>query len=146
MREYWVKIAPANGQTNGFLRNDVAPKIGARTPVLYLGDWDFSGGHIEANTRDILERVAGRELDWERLALTEAQVRDPDLNLTVIDQYDRRTKTTHPSVETEALSQSRIVGIVRNRLEALLSQPLATVQVREAAERERLSRLLRRAP
>jgi hypothetical protein len=145
MREYRVKIAPTNGQTNGFLRNDVAPKIAARTPVLYLGDWDFSGGHIEANTRDILEQVAGRALDWERLALTEAQVRDPNLNLTVIDKYDRRTKTTHPSVETEALSQSRIVGIVRNRLEAFLPGPLATVHEREEAERERLRRLLRRA-
>jgi hypothetical protein len=145
MREYRVKVAPTNGQTNGFLRNDVAPKIAARTPVLYLGDWDFSGGHIEANTRDILEQVAGRAFEWERLALTEAQVRDPNLNLTVIDKYDRRTKTTHPSVETEALSQSRIVGIVRNRLEALLPGPLTTVHEREEAERERLRRLLRRA-
>ena len=108
MREYRVMIAPTNGQTNGFLRNDVAPLITVKTPVLYLGDWDFSGGHIEANTRRVLERDRGRVLNWERLALTENQVNDPDLNLTVIDKYDRRTKTTHPSVETEALSQRRI--------------------------------------
>ena len=145
MREYRVKIAPTNGQSNGFLRNDVAPTISASTAVLYLGDWDFSGGHIEANTRRVLERVCGRDLDWERLALTEAQVRDPVLNLAVIDKYDRRTKTTHPSVETEALSQRVIVDIVRNRLEALLPRPLASVQVREEAERERLRGLLRRA-
>jgi hypothetical protein len=145
MREYRVKIAPTNGQTNGFLRNDVAPKIRAATPVLYLGDWDFSGGHIEANTRRVLEQVCGRDLDWERLALTEAQVRDPVLNLAVIDKYDRRTKTTHPSVETEALSQQVIVDIVRNRLEALLPRSLASVQEREDAERERLRRWLRRA-
>ena len=55
MREYRVKIAPTNGQTNGFLRNDVAAKITAETRVLYLGDWDFSGGHIEANTRPRLD-------------------------------------------------------------------------------------------
>ena len=145
MREYRVKIAPTNGQTNGFLRNDVAKVITAETPVLYLGDWDFSGGHIEANTRRVLERVCGHDLDWERLALTEAQVRDPVLNLAVIDKYDRRTKTTHPSVETEALSQQVIVQIVRDRLAALLPEPLAFVQEREEAERERLRRLLRRA-
>jgi hypothetical protein len=145
MREYRVKIAPTNGQTNGFLRNDVAPTISTSTPVLYLGDWDFSGGHIEANTRRVLEWVCGHDLDWERLALTEAQVRDPVLNLAVIDKHDRRTKTTHPSVETEALSQRVIVDIVRNCLEALLPRPLASVQEREEVERERLRRLLRRA-
>jgi hypothetical protein len=145
MREYRVKIAPTNGQTNGFLRNDVAPTINTSTPVLYLGDWDFSGGHIEANARRVLEQVCGRDLDWERLALTEGQVRDPVLNLAVIDKYDRRTNTTHPSVETEALSQQVIVDIVRNRLEALLPRSLASVQEREDAERERLRRLLRRA-
>ena len=117
--------------------------ITAKTPVLYLGDWDFSGGHIEANTRRVLERVCGHDLDWERLALSEAQVHDPVL--AVIDKYNRRTKTTHPSVETEALSQQVIVQIVRDRLTALLPEPLAFVQEREEAERVRLRRLLRRA-
>ena len=145
MREYRVMIAPTNGQTNGFLRNDVARLITIKTPVLYLGDWDFSGGQIEANTRRVLEQVCGRVLDWERLALTETQVRDPRLNLTIIDKYDRRTKTTHPSVETEALSQQVIVQIVRDHLTALLPEPLATAHEREEAERERLRRLLRRA-
>ena len=144
MREYRVMIAPTNGQTNGFLRNDVAPLITVKTPVLYLGDWDFSGGHIEANTRRVLERDRGRVLNWERLALTENQVNDPDLNLTVIDKYDRRTKTTHPSVETEALSQQQIVSIVRDRLDALLPEPLETIHDREEAERAQLRRLLRR--
>jgi hypothetical protein len=31
MREYRVMVAPTNGQTNGFLRNDVAPLIGVET-------------------------------------------------------------------------------------------------------------------
>ena len=89
--------------------------------------------------------MCGHDLNWERLALTEAQVRDPVLNLAVIDKYDRRTKTTHPSVEIEALSQQVIVQIVRDRLTALLPEPLTFVQEREGAERERLRRLLRRA-
>jgi hypothetical protein len=146
MREYRVMIAPTNGQTNGFLRNDVAPLIGVRTRVLYLGDWDFSGGHIEANTRSVLERAIGRDLVWERLALTEAQVNDRTLNLTVIDKFDRRTRTTHPSVETEALSQQRIVSIVRTRLDMLLPEPLEDVHEREEAERGRLRELLEGAP
>jgi hypothetical protein len=139
-----VKIASTDGQTNGFLRNKLAPLITIETGVLYLGDWDFSGGHIEANTRRGLEREVDRVLDWERLALTEEQVNDPDLNLTVIDKYDRRTKTTHPSVETEALSQQVIVDIVRRKLDQLLTEPLADVAVREVAEREALRRILKR--
>jgi hypothetical protein len=99
----------------------------------------------QAVTRRVLEREVARTLDWERLALTEAQVLNPDLNLTIIDKYDRRTRTTHPSVETEALSQQVIVQIVRDRLTALLPGPLASVQEREEAERVRLRRLLRRA-
>jgi hypothetical protein len=143
MREFRVKIAPTNGQTNGFLRNDVAPEISVATSVLYLGDWDYSGGKIEANTRRVLERTIGRDLVWDRLALTREQV--DRYELTIIDKYDRRTKTTHPSVETEALSQSVIVQTVRDRLTALLPEPLAAVHEREEAERERLRRLLRRA-
>ena len=42
--------------------------------VGYLGDYDLSGGHIEANTRKVLEEAIGGELDWERLALTREQV------------------------------------------------------------------------
>ena len=60
---------------------------------------------LGCNTRADLAEVDRIFRDWKRLALTETQVRDPVLNLTVIDKYDRRTRTTHPSVETEALSQ-----------------------------------------
>ena len=133
-------IASTNGQANDFLRNKVAPMIAVNTPVLYLGDYDFSGGHIEANTRRVLERECGRVLDWERLALTREQV--DRYELAVIQ---KREAQMHNSVETEALSQSVIVQIVRDRLDALLPEPLEDVQEREEAERERLRRILRRA-
>jgi hypothetical protein len=41
--------------------------------VLYFGDLDLSGGHIEENTREVLEKYA--PLDWTRLAITDVQVR-----------------------------------------------------------------------
>jgi hypothetical protein len=142
-RSYAVMIAPTNGQCAGFLHNQVAPRLKDETRVLYLGDYDLAGGDIENNTRSVLERY--HDLDWERLALTADQVRDH--NLTRIIKSDRRFKNggAHEAVETEALSQRLIVQIVRDRLDVLLSQPLASVQVREEAERERLRRLLRRA-
>jgi hypothetical protein len=53
--EYLVPVAPTNGQVGGFLRTDVAPALVPGQRVLYLGDFDWQGGQIEANTRKVLE-------------------------------------------------------------------------------------------
>jgi hypothetical protein len=50
-RDYAVKITATNGQVGGFLHTDVAPALGDRARVLYLGDFDLAGADIEANTR-----------------------------------------------------------------------------------------------
>jgi hypothetical protein len=131
--EYLVPIAATNGQVGGFLRTDGARALCPGQRVLYLGDWDWQGGQIETNTRSVLEDLIG-ELDWERLAITEAQVRANDL--PVISKPDRRYKPVryHDAVETEALGQSTIVGLVRDGLDSLLPEPLADVRERERAE------------
>jgi hypothetical protein len=142
-REYAVKIAATNGQVGGFLHTDVAPALSDGARVLYLGDFDLAGADIEANTRRVLER--GRNLRWERLALTREQV---DLySLPVIPKPDGRFKNggTHDAVETEALSQLLIVQIVRNRLDELLPAPLADYAATETLERERVRALLNSA-
>lgn len=142
--EYRCVIAPTNGQCGGFLHNEIAPLVGARR-VLYLGDWDHRGGLIEANTRRVLaeyDPALWSDDFWERVALTDVQVRDR--RLPVIDKLDRAYKPprTYPAVETEALGQHIIVGLLRDRLAGLLPQPLADVHVRERAERRALARLL----
>ena len=148
--EYLVPIAPTNGQVGGFLRTDVAPALRPGQCVLYLGDWDHQGGQIEANTRAVLEELIGGELDWERLAITEAQVKAR--HMPVIRKADRRYKPVryHDAVETEALGQSLIVNIVRRRLNALLPEPLARVREREQTQRAKvrtaLARIARSAP
>ena len=141
IREYRALIAPTNGQTAGFLHNKVAPRLSGGMRVLYLGDYDLAGGDIEDNTRRVLERYA--DLDWERLALTADQVREH--RLTPIIKHDARFKNggAHEAVETEALSQQVIVGLVRARLDELLPQPLAVVHERETAERAQLLKRLR---
>ena len=73
--EYLVPIGSTNGQVGGFLYTDVAPALSVGQRVLYLGDQDWQGGQIEANTRRVLEREVGGELLWERLAITEEQAR-----------------------------------------------------------------------
>jgi hypothetical protein len=138
--EYCVRIAATNGQCGGFLRTDIAPILSEGDTVLYLGDYDLAGNQIEDNTRHVLEQSRGW-LQWERLALTEEQARD----LPRIVKRDRRysDERPHEAVETEALSQTIIVQIVRRRLDELLPEPLDRVHEREERERAAIRRRLK---
>jgi hypothetical protein len=141
---YLVPVAPTNGQVGGFLRTHVAPELVPGQRVLYLGDFDWQGGQIEANTRKVLEKLVGGELDWERIALTEQQV--TRYNLPIIRKPDRRYKPVryHDAVECEALEQRFIVGLVRRHLDALLPEPLKDVLEREEAQRRKVRAALKR--
>jgi hypothetical protein len=124
-QDYRCRIASTNGQVGGFLHTKVAPKLRPGDRVGYLGDYDLVGDDIEANTRRVLEALAG-ELDW--LALTRDQV--DQYNLPTIIKTDKRFKNgggVHEAIETEALSQTLIVNIVRAWLDELLPQPLDRV-------------------
>jgi hypothetical protein len=145
--EYLASIAPTNGQVGGFLRTDIAPALVPDQRVLYLGDWDWQGHQIEDNTRAVLERLIGGELDWRRIALTEEQV--DRYHLTPITKEDRRYDENsphrfHEAVETEAMSQQIIVDIVRRRLNAMLPEPLAAVRVRQEAQKQQALAALQR--
>jgi hypothetical protein len=140
-RDYRIEIAPTNGQVGGFLRTKITPVLWPGRPVLYLGDWDWCGHQIEANTRAVLERAVGA-LRWERLALTEEQVEEH--GLPKIIKHDKRylDGNPHEAVETEALRQNVIVDILRNRLDELLPVPLVRVQERERRQRSQVRRIL----
>jgi hypothetical protein len=142
--EYLTPIAPTNGQVGGFLRTDIAPELVPGQRVLYLGDFDWQGQQIEANTRSVLEELIGGELKWERVALTKRQVET--YKLPVIEKIDRRydPPRSHSATECEALKQSFIVGLVRRRLNALLPEPLAGVREREDAQRTKVRAALGR--
>lgn len=144
VRDYACRISATNGQCGGFLRTDVGPALQAAGRVLYLGDLDLAGGQIETNTRSVLEREAGGALRWERLALTEQQV--AQYSLPTIVKRDRRYKDERPheAVETEALSQTVLVDILRRRLNVLLPEPLARVQEREGRQRRQVAAMLSR--
>src|SRR6202023_2274532 len=80
--EYAAHIAATKGQCNGFLRTKLAPTMRPDACILYLGDADFSGDYIEANTRKVLASslgVAPDDLDWTRLAVTADQIHDERL-------------------------------------------------------------------
>jgi hypothetical protein len=139
--QYRVHVFPTGGQCGGWLRTVVAPQLQPGDRVFYAGDLDLSGGQIEANTRAVLERLIGGELDWTRIALTETQVDDYDLREWAITKFDRRYKPPrrHQAIECEALKQHVIVDIVRDQLNALLPEPLEDVLEREARQRRRIA-------
>jgi hypothetical protein len=143
VRDYRGRIAATNGQVGGFLHTDVGPKLKPGDRVGYLGDLDLAGDHIEANTRRVLEEIVGGKLDWKRLALTRTQADRYDLPRII--KTDKRFKNgggRHEAVETEALSQTLIVDIVRRWLDRLLPESLELVLVRERRERAQLRRLI----
>jgi hypothetical protein len=135
-RDYLCPIAATNGQVGGFLHTTVGPLIeegGGTRRVLYFGDLDLSGGHIEENTRNELSEYG--ELDWQRLAITHVQVREHDL--VPVMKTDRRFRPPKkfPAVETEALRQREIQRILTERLDAELPESLPVVLEREEQQR-----------
>jgi hypothetical protein len=141
---YLVPITATNGQVGGHLHTSVAPILTPKRRILYLGDLEpgAAGEQIEDNTRRVLEEY--EPLAWERLALTPEQVDRYQLGRLAIEKLDRRYKPPKPyqAIETEALRQQVIVGIVRDRLDALLPEPLDDVQVRERLQRAAVAALL----
>jgi len=131
-----VDIAATNGQAGGFLRTDIAPALAdTGRPVLYLGDLDHQGDQIEENTRSVLEREVGRQLDWRRLALTHEQVAEHALE--PIWKKDERYKPAreHWAWEAEAPGQAWVEQLVRDELDALMPEPLDDVLERERRQR-----------
>jgi hypothetical protein len=144
-QQYRIKISATNGQVGGFLHTDVGPQLSAGARVLYAGDWDWQGHQIENNTRTVLEQIVGGDLDWDRIALTEDQVDEYDLRPLMIQKPDRRYKPVrvHDAIETEALRQDVIVGIVRAALDVELPEPLDRVLERERRQRAVIRRKLK---
>jgi hypothetical protein len=139
---YLASIAATNGQTSGFLHTKIAPLIERGSRVIYLGDYDHAGGHIEENTRKVLQEYGSPV--WERLAITSVQVQER--GLPVVSKPDHRYKPVRffDAVETEALGQREIRRLLEERLEELLPEPLESVRERERQQREEFRRLLSR--
>jgi hypothetical protein len=136
--EYLCPLAATNGQCGGFLRTDIAPLLTGGRAVLYLGDYDHQGGQIEANTRRVLEGLAGAA-SWRRVTITREQI--DERGLTPISKSDDRYRPLrwHDAWETEALGQGTVIALMRTALDDLLPEPLDRVRVREREQRAALA-------
>ena len=140
--EYLAPITATVGQCGGFLHSDIGPALKDGQQILYYGDLDVQGNDIEMNTKKVLEEIIGGELEWERLALTMAQANR--FGLKRFMKLDNRTGIKSGAIEAESLSQLRLVNILRDRLNALLPEPLSVIHAREETQREAVLRLLGR--
>ena len=140
-RRYGVNSTSTNGQCAGFTRTKLAPAFdeldgGQDIHVLYCGDLDIGGGQIEENTRRVLDDACRAKFAWERLMLTEAQVRHHEL--PCILKTDRRYKGgdgTHEAWECEALSQKLIIEMLEKRLRRLLPKTIEEIEAIDEQER-----------
>src|SRR5262249_48916560 len=132
-----------NGQARGHLETEVVETYRQHRTVLYFGDLDRAGGHIEQHTRAVLERADEPADLWERVAITQEQ--GDEYGYTPIMKVDKRynDRTPYEAWETEALGQARLVQILRDKFDDMLPEPLDDVRERERRERRQIERLLR---
>jgi hypothetical protein len=140
-RDYLCPIAATNGQAGGFLHTEIAPLVKGGRRVFYMGDLDLSGSHIEENTRAVLQGYG--ELDWEKVAITDAQVRERDLPVKTRLDYRFKPARAFDAVETEALGQARIMELLTEMLEAAVPEPLSEALEREQRQRVQVRERLR---
>jgi hypothetical protein len=144
VREYRGQMAVGRGQAGrAYLHNVVAPTLYPDQVVLAVVDLDKVGDDIAQSARERLERHVGYRLDWQLLALTEAQVIEHDITLVPrVDGRETKNRQTRMVAETEALGANTIRAIVRDALDALLPDPLVRVLGRERRQRQAVRRRL----
>lgn len=134
--DFRVPLVALRGQASISFAHELSERVIDGTRVLYLGDLDLSGGHIESAVVERVEAFGDVTLDTTRLAVTAEQV--DEFGLTVLSKYDKRSKTHNDAVETEALGQVRIETIVSDALTSLLDTAgwtLARLRSEEVVQR-----------
>jgi len=148
--QYLTPITATNGQSGGFIVNEIVPLLMHERRVLYIGDFELRGpaDQIEANTKRYIEEHTGRTFDpdeWTKIALTKEQVnRRPTLKRLTISKLDHRNKPPkrYEAIECEALGQGVLVRLIRDCLDKLLPEPLDDVLEREEEQRKTVAAML----
>ena len=104
--------------------------VGKPTVVLHLGDRDPSGEAIFDSVAEDVTAFVERDRPWgtvsvqfQRLALTEAQVRAHDLPLAPAKATDSRSKGwTGGTCQLEALPPNEIASVLRGAIEGLVDE------------------------
>jgi hypothetical protein len=147
--ELAVSLYPAGGFSSITLAYEAAQYINAvvedRTVnILYIGDYDPAGVLIDV----AIERELRKHLDsdiiliFDRIGITEQQIKDHDLPSKPRKSGDRRSLQVESTVEAEAMPAHILRELLRAEIECLLPEhALSVTKVAEQSEREHIIRM-----
>ena len=144
--DYLCPIAATGGQSGGFIVNEIVPLLaGNERMVLYIGDCEVDGpaDQIEAATRRRIEQHTGRTFTaglvagraHERASQTQPA---PAAARNRQDRPPLQAARPYKAIECEAVGQVVLERMLRDRLDALLPEPLDDVLVREQRQRAKV--------
>jgi hypothetical protein len=147
--EYSVEVYSSSGfdsLTAKKLLADRICEIGKRAVILHLGDCDPSGESIfESAAEDVQAFIKADwpdiEVEFRRVALTAAQVKEYDLPTAPPKPTDSRSKSwTGETCQLEALPPDEIANLLRAAIENAISPARLERDLRiEAVERRRIA-------
>jgi hypothetical protein len=146
---YDVPLMVSRGYASMTFLHSAAESIkaaGKPTHLYYFGDYDPSGMDISRRIEQELRRMAPHvELHFERVAVTECQMREYDLPTRPTKTTDSRSRGFGAvSVEVDAIPARALREMVQDCIERHIDEAaLKVVQVAEASEREQLGLLAR---
>lgn len=150
-KELAVSLYPAGGFSSISLAYEAAGHINSivertgKTPIIvYVGDYDPAGVLIDKSVeKELREHLdADIDLQFERLAITEAQITEFDLPGKPRKAGDKRALHVKETVEAEALPATILLSMLRAFIEAYLpEQAIEVARVAEASEREFMLKL-----
>jgi hypothetical protein len=119
---------------------------GINRPIIiyYFGDHDPSGRDMERDIKERLAGFSGKQFRWVRLAVTENDMVDPDLNIIpiAIKRKDRRTpkfieQYGEACAEVEAipaeLLRARLTGAIKSHIPAGAWERMSAMERNERA-------------
>jgi hypothetical protein len=147
--EYDVALWPARGYSSITFLHEAAEEIrGLDVPVYvyHFGDFDPSGENAAECIERDLRDMSGAEVHFERVALTEEQVRRWRLPTRPTKLSDTRAKRfdSDVSVELEAVPPNVLRDLVREVIERHMPRKrLLALKREERRERDQITRMVR---
>ncbi|HWG75489.1 MAG TPA: hypothetical protein VN660_01710 [Steroidobacteraceae bacterium] len=149
-RELAVSLYPAGGFSSITLAYEAAQMLNRTEDerplrILYIGDWDPAGVLIDvALERELRKHLDTTiDLDFRRLAITEAQIMELDLPTKPRKNGDRRALHVASTVEAEAMPARHMRNLLRTEIESLLPDgALVATKVAEDSERHLIGHIL----
>jgi len=148
--EYDVPLYPARGYSSITFLHDAALRIAALDVPVYIyhfGDFDPSGVNAaECIEDDLRELAPDAEVHFERVAVTEEQIRRWRLPTRPTKQSDKRAAQfgSSVSVELDAIPPNILRDLVRRVIERHMPRRrLLKLRREETRERDQIARMVR---